>query len=711
MSALMLKERAIKINKELKTKILIIAIRQGLIMTIPITFIGAIALVLLYFPDNVYQRFIKNALDGRFYNALSLINVCTLGSISLIVSVTIPHCYSKMLKNKLLAVTMPTAGFLGYMITMGFNYENFSVNYFGGSGMFTSILTSIVVCRVYGEFDKKTKFYNKLNNYAMESTLIGAMSGFFPLATSMTLLCVIRAILVWVFKVQSLQELFSLCATALFHGMGNNLGSAILFEFAVQILWLFGIHGNNVFDDVSSKLFEKSISANQVAIAQGHVPKEIISKTFLDVFVNIGGSGTILCLIFASLIFVKNKKSKSISRIGFIPSLFNISEIITFGFPVVLNGIMFIPFVIVPIISLIIAYIAMYTGFVPVCTQQVEWTMPIFISAYEATGSVRAIFLQIIIIVVGIFVYRPFVLFCEKEDEENLKVQIKQLTESMKEAEKNRIAPEFIQCNDSRSILARMLIENMKEGLDNGEFKIAYQPQVNSNNECIGAEALMRWKHPIGDYIYPVLIIELAKEGEILDKIEDYLIDTVCKDLKKMHEQYDERLKISINVTAESFKYYDVEKKIDEKVELYGIDRSTLYIEITEQQAVTAGDMVEKGLMNLKNKGHKMLIDDFGMGHTSVIYLQNDTFDYVKFDGELINNMINNERNCEIIRSIIELSNKIKFNTIAEYVENKEQRDKLDKMGCNIYQGYFYSMPLFYDEFVEFIEKYPIKKK
>ncbi len=711
MSAMILKEKLIKINRELKTKRLIIAIRQGLIMTIPITFIGAIALVILYFPDSVYQRFIRNALDGRIYNALSLINVCTLGSISLIVSVTIPHCYSKMLKNKLLSITMPIAGFLGYMITMGFNNENFSVNYFGGSGMFTSILTSIVVCRVYGEFDKKTKFYNKLNNYAMESTLIGAMSGFLPVITSMLILCAIRGILVWVFGVQSLQELFSLCATTLFHGMGNNLGSVILFEFAVQLLWFFGIHGNNVFDDVSIKIFERSIATNQVALAQGQVPKEIVSKTFIDVFVNIGGSGTILCLILDYIIFVKNKKSKSISSIGFIPSLFNISEIVTFGFPVVLNVIMFIPFVTVPIISVIIAYIAMYTGLVPVCTQQVEWTMPIIISAYEATGSVRAIFLQIIIIIVGIFVYKPFILYCEKEDEENLTVQIKQLTESMKEAEKNRIAPEFVNCNDQRSILARMLIENMKEGLDNGEFKIAYQPQVNSNNECIGAEALMRWKHPIGGFIYPVLIIELAKEGEILDRLEDYLLDTVCKDLKKVHEHYDERLKISINVTAESFKTYDIEKKIDEKVNLYGIDRSTLYIEITEQQAVTAGDVVEKGLMNLKNKGHKMLIDDFGMGHTSVVYLQNDTFDYVKFDGELIKNMINNERNCEIIRSIIELSNKIEFETIAEYVESKEQSDKLDKMGCNIYQGYYYSKPLFYDDFVEFIEKYPMKKK
>ena len=120
------------------------------------------------------------------------------------------------------------------------------------------------------------------------------------------------------------------------------------------------------------------------------------------------------------------------------------------------------------------------------------------------------------------------------------------------------------------------------------------------------------------------------------------------------------------------------------------IEPKDLWIEITEQEAITSTEKLER----LKMYGHRLMIDDFGMGHTSITYLQTNLFDVVKLDGSLTRTLLDNPRSKNIITSITELSKQFKMTVIAEYVETEEQRDELADIGCDVFQGYLYSRPI-----------------
>ena len=117
-----------------------------------------------------------------------------------------------------------------------------------------------------------------------------------------------------------------------------------------------------------------------------------------------------------------------------------------------------------------------------------------------------------------------------------------------------------------------------------------------------------------------------------------------------------------------------------------------------------ADDIIDK-LNRLRNVGHTLLIDDFGMGHTSLLYLQSNFFNVVKLDGSLVKNLLKNNTNQKIVESIVELGRSLDIRVIAEYVENEEQRQLLSRLGCKWYQGYLFSRPIKLDEFIDYIVK------
>ena len=137
----------------------------------------------------------------------------------------------------------------------------------------------------------------------------------------------------------------------------------------------------------------------------------------------------------------------------------------------------------------------------------------------------------------------------------------------------------------------------------------------------------------------------------------------------------------------------------------YDVRPQELWIEITEQDVLLQVDTVTEKMKRLRAAGHKLLIDDFGMGHTSLTYLQTNYFDVVKLDGSLTRDVLCNERNSDIIGSIVYLSKSLHFKIIAEYVEDENQRDELKRLGCDAFQGYLYSKPLEEDALLTWMEE------
>lgn len=345
-----------------------------------------------------------------------------------------------------------------------------------------------------------------------------------------------------------------------------------------------------------------------------------------------------------------------------------------------------------------------YAGFLPVLTHEVVWSAPVGIGGYLASGSWKGIAVQAVGILAGILFYLPFLKMNQRMEVYKAKHHVQVLIHELQEKEEQIDQPVFLTRGDHIGMISRMLLLDLKHAIKNKELYMLYQPQVYSDGTCIGAEALLRWNHPVYGMIYPPLIIYLAEAGKVLPELERFIIDQVTDGIVQTCAQYDSDFKISVNITAHSL-LWDVEGYIRQTMEQKGIDAHMLWIEITEQDILLQTDMVVRKLEELKKQGHKLLIDDFGMGHTSLLYLQSEYFDVVKLDGSLTRPLLKSHTNQKIVRSIIELGQELGVNVIAEFVENREQRDLLDTLGCHCYQGYLYAKPLELEAFITYMKQ------
>lgn len=385
--------------------------------------------------------------------------------------------------------------------------------------------------------------------------------------------------------------------------------------------------------------------------------------------------------------------------------IFNISEIALFGIPVIFNPIFLVPFILVPIANFLITYGAIYSGIVPHVVNEVDWTTPILLSGYQATGSWRGAVLQVVCLTAGVLIYRPFVRIYEEQSRLRIARDVKRLVEEMQREEENNSIGILTKREDDLGYVARVLASELAEAVHNKELFMVYQPQVNCDGECIGVEALIRWNHSELGFIYPPLIIQLAKEAHILHKLEQFIFDEAARAVTQMKPETSSEFKVSVNITNESLEWDGIERCIADVVEKYHIPNEWFCLEITEQDALSTSIDIADKIKNLKAKGHKFLIDDFGMGHTSLMYLQTSYFNVVKLDGSLTRDILDNERNIDIIGSIVYLGQSLDFKIIAEYVETREQRDELERLGCNAFQGYLYSKPLKLEDLLVWMEQ------
>ncbi|MGC6768483.1 PTS sugar transporter subunit IIC [Enterococcus sp. LJL128] len=198
----------------------------------------------------------------------------------------------------------------------------------------------------------------------------------------------------------------------------QTLPGILLYVFLSTFVFIFGIHGAFVFGAISGPILLTSLQQNVEAINAGSAAPNIVTQPFLDAYVYMGGGGTMICLVIAVLLFSKREDQRMIAKLGGVSSLFNISEPMMFGLPIVFNPVYAIPFCIVPMVSTLLAYIATSLQLVNPTYILIPWVTPPVLSGYLATaGDFRAAILQIVIIVAGTFIYMPFVMFSNKMEE------------------------------------------------------------------------------------------------------------------------------------------------------------------------------------------------------------------------------------------------------------------------------------------------------
>ena len=669
-------------------------LRRALGMMIPLILTGGMALALRNLPIPLFQAMIETGSLHWLYDILTLIYEGTFGLFSVILVVTISLSYAMELNvavDYMVMYVIVALSAFGAQVNIGTDY--FDIKSLGSVGCFSAILVAYLSCMAYSALRKIRWLILENFTAGMGGICLPAFQTFFPLLIICSSSAVINRIICMAFHVHGSYELINVFLLTVFKGVAKEGGFTLglLYTVFVHLLWFFGLHGSHILEPVA----QNDMICNGV---------DILSKSFYDVFVSMGGSGTTVCVIIALLMLYRRERSGKLAGLATVTGLFNINEILTFGLPIILNPILFVPFILTPVACYCISYGATAMGLVPVVTHEVVWTAPVLVGGYLATGSIRGTLLQLFCIGVGVLIYIPFLRANQKMETIRAKEQVRILIKELQSKEENIEHPMFLTRGDHIGTTSRLLLHDLKHAVKNRKLHILYQPQVRADGSCIGAEALLRWNHPLYGMIYPPLIIYLAEEGKILPDLEKLIIDEVVAGIARTKENYSGEFKISVNFTAHSL-LWDCENYIEQELERNHVEPDKLWIEITEQDILIKTDLIMKKLNQLKENGHRLLIDDFGMGHTSLLYLQSEIFSVVKLDGSLTRPLLTSETNQKIVSSIVELGNELNVDVIAEYVETREQQKLLEKLGCTCYQGYVYSKPIPLDEFIQYIRK------
>lgn len=253
---------------------------------------------------------------------------------------------------------------------------------------------------------------------------------------------------------------------------------------------------------------------------------------------------------------------------------------------------------------------------------------------------------------------------------------------------------------DERSNRKNKIEMLLKRAVYDREFQLYYQPQVNViSGKVVGAEALLRWKTPEGEWIRPAEFIPIAEETDDIIPIGAWVTDQAIRQIKRWNTKYHSQIKIGINVSPKQLDNKNFMEALKGEIRDNGICSKWLDVEITENIAMEGKQRITEVFTLFNEMGISISIDDFGTGYSSLSYLKYFPFDRIKISKPMIDAISEHNYDLQIVKAIILLAKSIGIRTIAEGVENQKQFDILKKLECEEVQGYLFSEPLPAEEF------------
>ncbi len=291
------------------------------------------------------------------------------------------------------------------------------------------------------------------------------------------------------------------------------------------------------------------------------------------------------------------------------------------------------------------------------------------------------------------------------EDGDDARKILKNADTAMYRAKENgRHCFQFYKPEMSVTAMKRLELENsLRSAFESDEFYIYYQPVIDLHkNEVFCVEALLRWQHPDKGMIHPEDFVGTIEDSSLIITLGEWLIISVCKQLKAWESVGLENQLISINLSPRQFKEQDLVSLFARAMDEHGVEGKSLAVEITEQTLIDNHGGVEATLGKLREMGISVSLDDFGTGYASLAYLKKFPVDTVKIDKTFIDGIPDNEEDSAIVSAIAGLTRGLKLNLLAEGVENERQLAMLKGLGCQYAQGYYWSKALPGDEFEQF---------
>jgi diguanylate cyclase (GGDEF)-like protein/PAS domain S-box-containing protein len=249
------------------------------------------------------------------------------------------------------------------------------------------------------------------------------------------------------------------------------------------------------------------------------------------------------------------------------------------------------------------------------------------------------------------------------------------------------------------------LVDNLHVALEQQQFQLHYQIQVDCVGVPVGAEALIRWRTATG-LLTPFNFLALAEETGLILAIGQWVIDTACAQLKLWQQHPLTRdITLSVNVSAKQFKHSDFVQQVQEAILKHDINPVLLRLELTESLVVGDVESLIPGMNALKNIGVRFILDDFGTGYSSIQYLKKLPLECLKIDQSFVRDIETDADSQAIVSTIISMAHHLGIDVMAEGVETEAQRQYLLSKGCKNFQGYLFALPLPIDEFQASLKK------
>ncbi len=406
--------KAITENKYLMT------LRDTFAVIMPLLIVGSLFTLAINFPIDAWT----NLLSTTVLNGVTLSDIIgvpatlTVSSMALYVAFFMGYNYAGQvgLEDRVSAGVVSLVSWLLLMpisidvtaddLSEAIQISGLSFDWLGSKGIFVAIIVGFLATALY------VKLMNDGPVITMPAgvppTVSRSFTSLIPMGVTMVVVWAVRVIFVLSPWGNAFNFVYEILQVPLLSLGGNVVAQAIICAFG-HFLWFFGIHGTSLTSSVNNPILLTLSSENQEAIAAGLAAPNVMNQQFVDLFATMGGAGSTLSLVIIMVLFCRSERIKKLAHLSIAPAIFNINEPIIFGLPIVLDPVMFIPFILAPVVNIFVSWAAMSAGIVPICSGvYVTWTTPAIISGFLVSGWQGAVLQAVLILIDGV-VFFPFI--------------------------------------------------------------------------------------------------------------------------------------------------------------------------------------------------------------------------------------------------------------------------------------------------------------
>ena len=398
----------------------IIALKDGMLAILPLTVVGSIFLIVGQLPFEGLNQAIAGIFGKNWTEPFMQVYSGTFAIMGLISCFSIGYSYAK---NS--GVEPLPAGVLSvssFFILLKSSYipekgeeitDAIAKIWFGGQGIIGAIIIGLVVGSIYTMFIQK-HIVIKMPEQVPQA-IAKQFEAMIPAFVIFFLSMVVYILAKMLTKGSTFIEMIYGVLQVPLQGLTGSLYGAIGIAFFISFLWWFGVHGQSVVNGVVTALLLSNLDANKTLLAAGKLSvgkgAHIVTQQFLDSFLILSGSGITFGLVVAMLFAAKSKQYKALGKVAAFPAIFNVNEPVVFGFPIVMNPVMFLPFILVPVLAAVIVYGSIAIGFMqPFSGVTLPWSTPAIISGFLVAGWQGAL-IQVVILAMSTLIYFPFFKF------------------------------------------------------------------------------------------------------------------------------------------------------------------------------------------------------------------------------------------------------------------------------------------------------------